>query len=94
MPAKKGGVKAAVLVCHGTEDKFVTPEQITSIKKEMKEAEVNFSFISYKNALHSFTNPEADSYAKKFNIPLAYNAEADQQSWSDMQDFFKVIFKK
>lgn len=94
MPAKKGEVKAAVLVCHGAEDKFVTPEQITAIKKEMKEAEVNFSFISYKNALHSFTNPEADSYAKKFNIPLAYNSKADQQSWSDMQDFFKVIFKK
>ncbi|MBE9502986.1 MAG: dienelactone hydrolase family protein [Proteobacteria bacterium] len=94
IPAKKGKVKAAILVCHGAEDKFVTPEQITAFKKEMKEAEVNFRFLSYKNALHSFTNPEADSFARRFKLPLAYNAEADQQSWTDMQSFFKVIFKE
>ena len=38
--------------------------------------------------------PEADTYAQKFNIPLGYNAEADQRSWQDMQDFLQESFTK
>lgn len=93
-PAKAGEVKAAVLVCHGADDKFATQEQVDAIKKEMKEARVDFQFVSYPGAGHSFTNPEADAAGKKFNIPLVYNEAADKQSWADMQKFFKRIFAK
>jgi dienelactone hydrolase len=91
-PAQAGKVKAKVLVCHGADDQFITPEQIDGLKKEMAEAKVDFQFISYPGATHSFTNPEADAYAKQFNLPLAYNADADKKSWEDMQAFFKKIF--
>ena len=93
-PAEKGKVKAAVLVCHGADDQFSTPEQIDGLKKEMQDAGVNFQFISYPGAKHSFTNPEADENGKKFNIPIAYNKAADEKSWADMQQFFKKIFAK
>lgn len=60
----------------------------------MKAAGADFQFISYPGAIHSFTNPDADAYAKKFNLPLAYNAEADKKSWKELQKFFNTIFRE
>jgi dienelactone hydrolase len=91
--ARPGQVKARVLVLNGAADTFVTAEQIEAFKKEMEAAGVNYSFISYPGARHSFTNPDADAYAKKFNMPIGYNAEADRASWLELQGFFKEIFK-
>ncbi len=93
-PAKPGSVKAKILVLNGAADKFIKPEQIEEFKKEMKAAHADFRFISYPGASHSFTNPDADTYAKKFNIPLGYNADADKKSWAEMKAFFKDIFGK
>lgn len=93
-PAEKGKVKAAVLVCHGAADQFASPEEIEGLKKEMQNAGVDFQFIAYEGAKHSFTNPEADENGKKFNIPIAYNKAADEKSWADMQQFLKRIFAK
>jgi len=39
-------------------------------------------------------HPDADHYAKKFNLPLGYNADADKKSWAEMQTFFKDVFGK
>ncbi len=91
-PARAGEVKAKVLVCNGAADPFVSKEDIASIKKEMKEAKVDFTFKNYPGAKHSFTNPEADANGKKFNLPLAYNKKADEASWNDMKAFFKRCF--
>jgi dienelactone hydrolase len=93
-PAKPGGVKAKVLVLHGADDKFATTEQIEAFKKEMKDAGADMTFISYPGAVHSFTNPDADEIAKKFNIPLGYNADADKKSWDELKKFLEKIFKK
>ncbi len=93
-PAQAGKVKAKVLVCHGGDDGFISQEQIDGLKKEMADAKVDFQFISYPGAKHSFTNPDADQYAKQFGMPIAYNADADKKSWEDMQAFFKKIFAK
>ena len=93
-PATPGSVKAKVLVLHGADDKFTTPEQIEMFKKEMKDAGADFRFIAYPGAIHSFTNPDADDLGKKFNLPLAYNAEADKKSWDELKKFLAAIFKK
>jgi dienelactone hydrolase len=93
-PAQPGSVKAKILVLNGDADKFTTPEQIEAFKREMKAAGVDFQFISYPGALHSFTNPEADEYGKKFNLPLAYNADADRKSWNELKKFLSSIFRK
>lgn len=92
-PAKAGEVKARVLVLHGADDPFVKPEEITAIKSEMEAAGVNYKFVAYPGAKHSFTNPDADAYGKQFNLPLAYNEKADKASWNDMQGFLKDVFK-
>ena len=93
-PAKKGGVKAKMLVCHGEADAFSTRADIDAFTSEMKEAGVDLTFKSYPDAKHSFTNPDADGYAKKFNIPLGYNAKADSNSWKDMKAFFRKVFAR
>lgn len=93
-PAQPGSIKAKILVLHGGADKFITPEQIEAFKQEMKSAGADFRFISYPGALHSFTNPEATELGKKFNLPIAYNADADRKSWGELKGYLKNIFKE
>jgi dienelactone hydrolase len=93
-PAKPGAVKARVLVLTGADDKFAPPEQVEGFEKEMKAARADFRVVSYPGALHGFTNPAADDYARKFNMPIGYSADADAKSWAEMQKFFKEIFGK
>jgi len=92
-PAQPGQVKARVLVLNGADDKFTTPEQSEAFRKEMDAAGVSYTFINYPGALHSFTNPDADEYAKKFNMPIGYNADADKASWAELQRFLTEIFR-
>jgi dienelactone hydrolase len=93
-PAQPGGIKAKVLVLHGADDKFIPAEQIEGFKQEMKSAGADFQFIAYPGAVHSFTNPEADELGKKYNMPIAYNAQADKKSWDELKKFLNMIFKK
>jgi dienelactone hydrolase len=92
-PAKPGKVKAKVLVLTGADDPFVPAEQVDAFKKEMDAARADYKVVSYPNAKHSFTNPEADALGTKFNMPFAYSAEADKQSWAELQSFLKLVFK-
>ncbi len=91
-PAQLGSLKAKVLVLHGANDKFIPPDQIEAFKEEMKAAGADFKFVSYPGAVHSFTNPDATEMGKKFNMPVAYNAPADKESWSEMKTFLTTIF--
>ena len=92
-PDKPTPIKAAVRVYNGADDKFIPAEAVEALKKEMADQKVDFKFVNYPGAVHSFTNPDATETGKKFNMPIAYNAAADKASWDDMQKFFKEIFK-
>jgi len=91
-PAQKGDIKTRVRVFNGADDPFVKAEQIEAFKQEMEAAGVDYKFVNYPGAVHSFTNPDADTFGKKFKLPLAYNAEADKDSWQQTQAFFREIF--
>jgi dienelactone hydrolase len=93
-PDRPTQIKAAVRVYNGADDKFISAEAIEALKKEMADQNVNFKFVNYPGAVHSFTNPDATELGKKFNMPIAYNAAADKASWEDLQQFLKEIFKK
>ncbi len=92
-PAQPGVVKAKILVAHGGADPFIKPEQITGFFAEMNQAEADYRFIAYSGAQHSFTNPDADVFGVKFNLPLKYNKQADQESWQAMQAHLEKAFK-
>jgi dienelactone hydrolase len=89
----KNKLKAQILVCHGEADKFVSPAEVSTFKKQMDSVGANYTFKSYPNATHAFTNPESTENGKKFKMPIEYNAEADRNSWEDMKAFFGKIFK-
>ena len=91
VPVNKNLLKAKILVCHGEADQFVNP-QVAAFKKSMDSAGVDYTFKSYPNATHAFTNPAATENGKKFKMPIEYNAAADTASWNDMKAFFAKIF--
>lgn len=88
-PEDAKNIKARVLICHGGADPFVPAEQVKAFGKEMDDAKVNWKFISYEGAVHSFTNPFSGDDPSK---GAAYNEKADKDSWKDMKDFFGEIF--
>jgi dienelactone hydrolase len=93
-PAEPGAIKAKIRVYTGADDKFVPAEAVEGFRKEMADANADVKIISYPGAVHSFTNPDATTLGKKFNLPLAYNADADKKSWEEMKKFFVMIFKQ
>lgn len=89
-PAEKGKVKARILVQTGGADPMVPKAQVDAFKKEMKAAGARFEVVTYPAAKHSFTNPDAD----KVGMPaLAYDAEADRQSWEAMLALLGEVFR-
>ena len=85
-----GEVKARILICHGTEDAMVSDQDVAAFKQEMTDAEVDFKFVAYEGALHGFTSQEASVNAKKYGLPIGYDAEADAGSWQEMQQFLST----
>ncbi len=93
MPPVKDLQKAEILICHGAADSFVQQPEVDQFKKQMDSVGANYTIKAYADATHSFSNPQATEWGKKFNIPIAYNAAADTASWNDMKVFFNRIFK-
>lgn len=91
--AKPGTVKAKIRVCNGAADPFVKPEHLAAFESALKATGADFEIKNYAGVKHSFTNPDADVYGPKFQLPLAYDKAADEDSWAGMQGFFKEIFQ-
>ena len=89
----KSKLKAQILVCHGAADSFVPDADSLAFRNGLDSVGAIYTFKSYANAKHAFTNPDADSNGKKFKLDIAYNPEADRQSWEDMKVFLKRIFE-
>ena len=82
-----------MLVLNGAADPFVPAEQVQAFEQEMQTAGVDFTLVNYPGVKHSFTNPDADRFGKQFDMPLAYDAAADADSWEQLQAFLKKIFR-
>jgi dienelactone hydrolase len=63
-------------------------------KHQLDSIGANYTFKVYANATHAFTNPDATQIGKQFNMPIEYNAQADNDSWNDMKVFLDGVFKK
>ncbi|OIR03209.1 carboxymethylenebutenolidase [mine drainage metagenome] len=92
-PAEPGVVKARIASFTGEADPFIPAEQVAAFRKEMDKAGVNYQVVTYPGAMHSFTSPDADKLGKEFNLPMAYNAEADKDSWSKGMALMNEAFK-
>ena len=92
-PAQPGKVKASIISFTGTADPMIPAEQVAAFKQEMEKAGVNYNVITFPGVKHSFTNPAADEYGRKFNLPLVYDAAADKASWEETERFLADVFK-
>jgi dienelactone hydrolase len=90
-PADGKNIKGKVLVLHGADDPFVPAKDIAAFEQEMKDAKVDYKFVSYPGAVHAFTQKGAGNDNSK---GAAYNEAADKASWEEMKAFFDRIFKK
>jgi dienelactone hydrolase len=88
-PAEAGKTKAKILVCHGSDDPFVSVAAVNTFVEEMTKAGTDWQLISYGGTVHSFTNPDAGRYGVD---GLAYNKQTDERSWKAMLAFFDEIF--
>jgi len=87
-PALAKNIKAKVLVLHGADDKFESAEQIAGFEKEMREANVDWQFLSFGGAVHCFAIPTADN-----TVPgCLYNARAAKRGFAQMHVFFDEAF--
>ncbi|MBC7961729.1 MAG: dienelactone hydrolase family protein [Steroidobacteraceae bacterium] len=89
-PQDAKNIKAKLLVLHGADDPFVNAGEVAAFQDEMRKGGVDWQFISYSNAVHSFTNKAAGTDNSK---GAAYNEKADRRSWQAMRTFFAEIFK-
>jgi dienelactone hydrolase len=92
-PAEPGVVKARIASFTGEADPFIPAEQVAAFRQEMEKAGVTPLVVTYPGAMHSFTSPEADKLGKEFNLPMAYNADADKDSWSKGMALMDETFK-
>jgi dienelactone hydrolase len=79
-----------VLVLTGADDPMVPPDAVERFRSEMAAAGARFEIVSYPGVRHSFTNPGADTVGMD---GLAYDAEADRQSWEAMLALFREVFR-
>lgn len=92
--APAGSIKPEILVLTGASDPFIPQKQIDAFKSEMDKAGAKYEIKVYPGIKHSFTNPDADKFAKKFNLgALAYDKLADDDSWRRMQEFLAARLK-
>jgi len=86
-PGDGKNIKAQVLALHGADDPFVPAKDVAAFEAEMKAAGVDYKLVKYPGAVHSFTHKEAgNDHAKG----AAYNADADRDSWLQLEQFLKT----
>ena len=69
-PADANNIKAPVLVLHGADDPAVPQEQVDGFVAEMKASKTDWQLVSYGGAVHSFTNPQANTPGSNQYHPL------------------------
>lgn len=90
--AEAGKVQPRIHVYTGGADKMVPSEQVAGLVKEMQDAEVDFTLVSFPGVLHSFTNPRADQIAEEFGMPVAYDQNAASRSWEGTLELYSEVF--
>jgi len=84
-PEDAQNIKGRVLVCIGTEDPLIPPDQRTAFEEEMRAAGVDWRMNLYGGAAHSFTNPRAS----EAGMPgIEYHGPTDARAWTAMRDLF------
>ena len=89
MPAKKGDIKAAVFVIHGSKDPVAPKADRDALEAEMDGAGANWQMLDFGGRLHSFAEEETMMKGiAEFNAPAAF------QTYRMLDDFIQDAFNK
>lgn len=84
-------IRSSVLVAHGSADSFVPPERVQAFQQALDAAGADWRMITYGGVRHGFTNPSAGDYGIE---NLAYDAQADEDSWAEMKSFLSSVLSR
>ena len=87
LPAQKGKIPAAVLVLHGADDPYVPAADVAAFEAEMRAAGADWQLTAYGGAVHSFSEPEANSPGEAQYHPLVA-----RRAFAAMRDFLAERF--
>ena len=86
--SKGNKINAKILALHGLKDPMVGQDQIDSFSQEMTEKNADWQLHVFGNAMHAFTNPEANDP----DFGTLYDKDTDNRSWKMVTDLLKEIF--
>ncbi|MGH8123075.1 MAG: dienelactone hydrolase family protein [Rudaea sp.] len=89
-PAFTDKIKARILVMHGADDKFESPEQIAAFQQEMRDANADWQFMIYGGAVHCFAIPT--DVGDKAAAGCKYDAPVAKRAFAQMHAFFNEVF--
>ena len=93
-PIRKATAK--VMVCDAREDPYVYLQgnkKLEAFQKVMAAVHTDLTVVPFKDAMQSFTVPNANVIGKKFRIPHVYNAEADAAAWKLLESFLVDLWQ-
>jgi dienelactone hydrolase len=89
MPARKGDIKAAIFVIHGSKDPVAPKADRDALEAELDAAEANWQMLDFGGRLHSFS--EEETYMEGI---AEYHAGAAHQTYRVLDDFIQDAFNK
>lgn len=87
-PADAQNIQGAVLVLHGASDPLVPKEQLPAFEAEMNAAGVDWQLLSYGGAVHSFTDPHAQTPGM-----MMYDEKTAKRAFVSMHNLLDEVFK-
>lgn len=88
-PEQAKQVKAKIVILNGADDANIPPAAVEKLKAAYEAGGVSVRAVNYAGARHSFTVPGADARGME---NIRYNADADRQSWAEMQKVYRDVF--
>lgn len=86
-PDDAKNITGKVLALHGADDPFVPAEEVVGFEAEMRAAKVDWQFVAFGNAVHSFTDVDASMVGK-----AQYNPVVAARAYALMDAFFAEAF--
>lgn len=81
-PSDGKNIKSKVLILHGADDPAVKPDDLMAFQKEMRDNKVDWQMVYYGNAVHAFTQKNANRPGTAM-----YDGDADRRSWAHFHGF-------
>lgn len=81
--AGRSTINSQVIVFHGWDDPFASPEDVVALGRELSDAGADWQVCAYGGAMHAFMAPTADNP----EAGIAYDAVIARRAWDAMTTF-------